>query len=152
MKPSEIIEAEHADMMARYWQWMDGALSEIPADVMSLGREWVECVRQETALAQAAQGASTMSDPSTIAAAMAAEDEARRASGIRITYLPGPISRNARGMTIMPSDETKTYDGAWKFCDGVFCNTYPDVKWGRDLVIERITHYLRAMPDLHTRN
>jgi hypothetical protein len=91
-----------------------------------------------------------MSDPSTIAAAMSAEDEARRASGIRITYLPGPIARDARGMTQMPSDETEIYYGAWKLCDGLFCNTYPDVEWGRELVIKRVTHCLRALPTLHT--
>jgi hypothetical protein len=91
-----------------------------------------------------------MTDPRTVAAAMRAEDEARRASGIRLSYLPGPIARNAPGMTIMPSDETATYDGAWKLCDGVFCNTYPDVAWGRARLRERITQHLRALPTLHT--
>jgi hypothetical protein len=90
-----------------------------------------------------------MTDPSTIAAAMSAETDARRTSGIRLTYLPGPIARTAPGMTIMPSDETETYDGAWKLCDGVFCNTYPDVAWGRERLIVRVWQHLRALPNLH---
>jgi len=48
MSLSELIEAEHPEMLNLYWQWMDGELSEIPDDVMALGREWVQCVRQET--------------------------------------------------------------------------------------------------------
>jgi hypothetical protein len=91
-----------------------------------------------------------MSDPSTIAAAMRAEDEARRASGIRITYLPGPIARDARGMTQMPcNDDPDTFDGAWKLCDGVFCNTYPDVAWGREEVMKRVARRMCVLPTLH---
>jgi hypothetical protein len=90
-----------------------------------------------------------MTDPSTIAAAMSAEDGSRLASGIHLTYLPGPISRHTRGMTIMPSDETATYDGAWRLCDGVFCNTYPDVEWGRECIMKRVAQHLRALPSLH---
>jgi hypothetical protein len=90
-----------------------------------------------------------MSDPRTIAAAMAAEDDARRTSGIRITYLPGPIARNAPGMTQMPCrDDPDTFDGAWKLCDGVFCNTYPDVAWGHELVIEHVARHLRYLSTL----
>jgi hypothetical protein len=87
-----------------------------------------------------------MSDPRTTAAAMAAEDETRRDSGIHLTYLPGPIARTAKGMTMMPSDPTATYDGAWKLCDGVFCNTYPDVAWGRELVMNRVSQVIRYLP------
>jgi hypothetical protein len=90
-----------------------------------------------------------MSDPSTIAAAMSAEDEARRASGLRLTYLPGPISRTAKGMTVMPChDDPDTFDGAWELYDGVFYNRYPDVEWGHELVIERVARHLRYLSTL----
>jgi hypothetical protein len=90
-----------------------------------------------------------MTDPRTVAAAMRAEDEARLESGIRLTYLPGPIARNAPGMTIMPGDETETYDGAWELYDGVFYNRFPDVEWGRERLIVRVWQHLRALPTLH---
>jgi hypothetical protein len=91
-----------------------------------------------------------MTDPRTIAAELSAEDEARRASGIRITYLPGPIARNARGMTQMPcNDDPDTFDGAWEFYDGVFYNRFPDVEWGRESVIKRVTQHMNGMRNLH---
>jgi hypothetical protein len=86
-----------------------------------------------------------MSDPGTIAARMQDEHDARLASGIRITYLPGPIARTAPGMTHMPCrDDPDTYDGAWKLCNGVTCNIYPDVEWGRELVMKRIAQFIRS--------
>ena len=76
---------------------------------------------------------------------MDADRAARSASGMRITYQPGPIDRYASGMTMYPMDKTKTYDGAWKCCDGVFCNSYPDIERGREGVLEWVEDHLRIM-------
>ena len=82
--------------------------------------------------------------------AMQAERETLIAFGMRITYLPGPIDRNARGMTMYPGDDTKTFDGAWKCCDGVFCNSYPDIERGRASVLDWVTDHLHMSTDANT--
>lgn len=75
-------------------------------------------------------------------AALRAEAETRRASGMRITYLPGPLDRRSNNIASTGSDP-EVYDGAWKCCDGVLCTTYPDLEWGREFVLDWVKQHLK---------